>query len=347
MAKKHHSPRRGRAPKAPSTRLITTEPNQGAWQNRILCHTSEDLSALPDDVIALTVTSPPYWNAIDYDRHSEDPNQWYRTRRYSLGYSDYEEYLTWLSKIMKGILQKTRPGGFCAIIIGTVLLNGRHFPVPFDVTHRLCSQGWEFHQDIIWHKVTAGVKRAGVVIQKPFPGYYYPNIMTEYILIYRRPGDPIYRNRDPEHRKRAKIPINRLFTNELANNVWHIAPVPPGYLNHPCPFPEEIPYRLINLYTYPGDVVFDPFAGSGQTLKVAKQLGRVFVGYDINPKYVKYTLQRVDEPLSVREEQLVAIFDKIPLNAERPTADRANGGKTRYARKDMVASHSPQPTLFD
>ncbi len=61
---------------------------------------------------------------------------------------------------------------------------------------------------------------------------------------------------------------------DIANNVWHIAPVPPDVIDHPCPFPEEIPDRLIQLYSYADDVVLDPFAGSGQTLKVAKQLKR-------------------------------------------------------------------------
>ena len=135
------------------------------WINQVLLKSCEDLSDLPNDVITLTVTSPPYWNAIDYDRHSENPDQWYRSREYAIGYAEYQEYLSWLSGIMKGLLAKTRPGGYCAIVVGTVLLKGRHFPAPFDIAHRLCSEGWDFHQDIIWHKVTGGVKRAGVIIQ--------------------------------------------------------------------------------------------------------------------------------------------------------------------------------------
>ncbi len=110
------------------------------------------------------------------------------------------------SASFKEVLRVTKPGGFCAIVIGTVLLNGRHYPVPFDLIARLSRSGWEFHQDIVWHKCTAGVKRAGVTIQKPYPGYYYPNIMTEYILIFRKPGDPIYKQAD-----RATRRTNRLF----------------------------------------------------------------------------------------------------------------------------------------
>jgi site-specific DNA-methyltransferase (adenine-specific) len=194
-----------------------------------------------------------------------------------------------------------------------VLLNRKHFPVPFDVTARLSRSGWDFHQDIVWHKCTAGVKRAGVTIQKPYPGYFYPNIMTEYILVFRKPGPPIYQQKSPEEKSDAEISINRLFTMDIANNVWHIAPVPPDHIDHPTPFPEEIPHRLISAYSYPGDLVLDPFAGSGQTLKVARWLDRRYVGYEIIQKYVDLSRRRVNEPLSIRPKQLVAVFEKIGI----------------------------------
>lgn len=312
----------------------------------ILRASCEDLSGLEDDSVTLTVTSPPYWNAIDYDIHEKDPTQWYRTRRYSAGYTEYEEYLGWAERIFSGVLKKTRPGGYCAIVIGTVLLNGRHYPVPFDLTAHLSRAGWHFHQDIIWHKVTGGVKRAGVTIQKPYPGYYYPNIMTEYVLIFRKPGGAIYTARPRSIRDKARIPINRLFTTDVANTVWHIAPVPPGHLDHPCPFPEEIPYRLIQLYSYPGDLVLDPFVGSGQTLKVAKHLGRHFVGFETVKKYVDYARGRLNEPLAIRRQQLVAVFDLIPVDA--PLAGPGRNSKGHGPRKKRPAGrHVGQAlTLF-
>jgi modification methylase len=266
---------------------------------------------LDENSVALTVTSPPYWNAIDYDIHASDKQQHYRTRKYALGYADYEEYLDWLERIFAEVLRVTRPGGFCAIVIGTVLLNRRHYPVPFDLIARLSRSGWEFHQDIVWHKCTAGVKRAGVTIQKPYPGYYYPNIMTEYILIFRKPGSPIYKEHTGEEKKKSAFPINRLFTMDTANNVWHIAPVPPDVIDHPCPFPEEIPDRLIKLYSYQGDTVLDPFAGSGQTLKVAAQLDRQYVGYETIAKYAQLARKRIRGKSAIRPQQLIVRFDKI------------------------------------
>ncbi len=319
------------------------EGTRGPMKVDVIYHAScEDLSALEDDSVALTVTSPPYWNAIDYDVHEKDPTQWYRTRKYATGYKEYEEYLDWVTRIFGGVLTKTKPGGFCAIVIGTVLLNGRHYPVPFDLTHRLAHAGWEFHQDIVWHKVTGGVKRAGVTIQKPYPGYFYPNIMTEYILMFRKPGEANHRGRGRAEREAARIPINRIFTMDIANSVWHIAPVPPGHLDHPCPFPEEVPYRLIQLYSYPGDLILDPFVGSGQTLKVAKHLVRHFVGYETVKKYVEYTKRRLNEPLAVRPQQLIATFESVSLDA--PLAGPGRNGKghgPRRKSKRQVADTIP------
>lgn len=290
--------------------------------NQIFCHSCEEMPELSDNSVALTVTSPPYWNAIDYDVHASDRRQYYRTRTYKKGYSDYFHYLDWLERIFSEVLRVTKPGGFCALVIGTILLEGKHYPLPFDATSRLVRKGWEFHQDIIWHKCTAGVKRAGLAIQKPYPGYFYPNIMTEYILIFRKPGPPIYRSRSEEQKKRAEYPINRLFTRDIANNVWHIAPVPPDLLGHPCPFPEEIPYRLITLYSYGGELILDPFVGSGQTCKVARWLKRNYVGYETVGEYVELARRRIQEPLSLRSQQLVAVFDKVE-GGFRPEEERS------------------------
>ncbi len=290
--------------------------------NTVFPHSCEKMIEIEDDSIALTVTSPPYWNAIDYDIHAENNKLYYRTRSYSRDFSDYQDYLDWLELVFKEVYRVTKPGGICAVVIGTVLLDGKHYPVPFDLSHRLTEYNWLFHQDIIWHKCTAGVKRAGVSIQKPFPGYYYPNIMTEYILIFRKPGPKIYQGRSPQAKSKAKYEIDTLFTLETANNVWHIAPVPPSVIDHPAPFPEEIPFRLISLYSYPDEIILDPFAGSGQTLKVARALGRRYYGYENIPSYVELTMKRIGEPLSIRPKQLIAVFNKVTPGEKTGKGDK-------------------------
>lgn len=293
-------------------------------------HSSERMPELEADSVALTVTSPPYWNSIDYDVHANgNAGEWYRTRNYSEGFDDYGEYLDLLTRIFAEVHRVTKPGGFCAIVIGTVLLEGKHIPVPFDLTARLQTVGWEFHQDIIWHKTTAGVKRAGSAIQKPYPGYYYPNIMTEYILLFRKPGEKIYRQVNGD-REASRFEIDDVFKMDTANNIWHIAPVPPRTIDHPCPFPEEIPDRLISMYSYRGDTILDPFVGSGQTTKVAVVLGRNTAGYDTRQEYVEYARERVSEPSRLRNQQLTAVFNKVPLGqSTRKTAVYRRNGRTR------------------
>jgi site-specific DNA-methyltransferase (adenine-specific) len=267
------------------------------------------MDEVPNGAIDLVITSPPYWNAVDYEQHVKDPTAWYRTRRGG----PYEEYLDWLEQCFREVHRALKPGGFCAVVIGTVLFNGQHYPVPYHFTARMTDQlGYLFHDMITWHKVTGGVKRAGVTIQQPYPGYFYPNIMTESILIFRKPGPPIHQGRRISEKEAAAFEIDDLFKREIANNVWHIAPVPPNYLPHPCPFPEEIPYRLIRMYSYPGDTVLDPFVGIGTTAKVARALGRYYIGYDVHQPYIEIAERRVNEPLHLRQ-QLVAVFEKVPV----------------------------------
>lgn len=297
---------------------------------KIYVKSSQNMDEVPGGSVTLTVTSPPYWNAIDYDRHAGDSAGVYRTRRYAGGFNGYGSYLDWVTGIFGEVLKKTRAGGYLAVVVGTVLLDGVSYPVPFDLVARLTASGWTFHQDIIWHKSTGGVKRAGVFIQHPFPGYYHPNIMTEYIMVFRKRGDPIFRSVSDESRESARYTVGALFTKEISNNVWHVAPVPPGMLEHPCPFPEEIPYRLVQLYSYPGDIVLDPFLGSGQTAKVAFALGRNVLGYEVVEKYAEYSFRRLEEPLAVRPSQLVAEFNHLPLDAPMGHGGRRSAGKTRH-----------------
>jgi modification methylase len=203
-------------------------------------------------------------------------------------------------------------------------LNGKHVPVPYHVTGLMEELGWEFHQDVIWAKVTGGVKRAGATIQHPFPGYYYPNLMLEYVLIFRKPGEKkIYAGKTKSDKTLDAMELDAVFTHDIANNIWHIAPVPPKQLPHPCPFPEELAYRLIRLYSYTGDLVLDPFAGIGTTLKVANATGRRYAGYELKREYIKTARKRLNEPLQLRK-QLIAEFVKVeygeqvlPKNAPR------------------------------
>ena len=279
---------------------------------RFYCRSALAMPECADDSVALTVTSPPYWNAIDYDTHARHGDaEWYREREYLALGETFDDYLANIARVFGEVLRATAEGGFCAVVVGTILHKRKHYPAPMLITARLCRIGWEFHQDIVWNKVTGGVKRAGVFIQHRKAGYYYPNIMTEYVLVFRKPGAP------RRGRKKA-LDIDELFTRDIANNVWHIAPMPPNVINHPCPFPEELARRLVVLYSDEGDEVLDPFLGSGQTALAAVGHGRKCVGYDIEERYLRLAESRLRAPPRPREFNLIPRFERLAAPGKRP-----------------------------
>jgi site-specific DNA-methyltransferase (adenine-specific) len=274
------------------------------WKpNSIVVSNSKDLSELPENKIALTVTSPPYHNAINYQEH-QDTEKWYRgTVEISL-----EDWLEEMRKVFSEVYRVTKPGGFCCIVIGNEIIEGKtKLPLPALLLVELTKKeiGWSFFEEIIWNKVTGGKKRFRVTVQHPYPTYYYPNIMHEQIIILRKM--PFHNFKD----KKSKLVLDNLMKKEVANSVWHIAPMPPSYRKfHPAAFPEEIPYRLIQLYSNVGDLVLDPFVGSGQTTKMARFLRRKYFGIDKSAKYVKIAQKRTLESPSLRKMQLVPNWKK-------------------------------------
>jgi len=274
------------------------------WKtNSIVQADSRDLSQIGKNKVALTVTSPPYHNAINYQEH-QTSKEWYRG---TVGIS-VDEWLDEMKDVFSQVFQVTKPGGFCCIVIGNEIIEGKNkLPLPAMLLVELTKEGmgWNFFEEIIWNKVTGGKKRFRVTVQHPYPTYYYPNIMHEQILILRKA--PYHNFKD----KKSKLVVNDLMKKEIANSVWHIAPVPPSYRRfHPAAFPEEIPYRLIQLYSNAGDLVLDPFVGSGQTTKMARFLGRKYLGVDKSAKYVKIAKKRTCEPASLRKMQLVPYWKR-------------------------------------
>jgi DNA modification methylase len=269
------------------------------WKpNSIIVSDSRDLSQIDKNTVSLTVTSPPYHNAINYDEHQVS-QKWYRG---TVGAS-IESWLEEMKQVFSQVYQVTKSGGYCCIVIGNEIVEGKiKLPLPALLLVELTKNdnGWKFFEEIIWNKVTGGKKRFRVTVQHPYPTYYYPNIMHEQIIILRKV--PFHNVKD----KKSRLRIDNIMKKEMANSIWHIAPVPPSYRKfHPAAFPEEIPYRLIQLYSNVGDIVLDPFAGSGQTIKMAKFLKRRYIGVDKSEKYVKIASKRVMEPPLLRRFQLV------------------------------------------
>jgi modification methylase len=280
-----------------------------AIANQIVVGNCKDvLRKMPANSVQLTITSPPYRNAIDYDMHASGSDGCYRGKLKL----DTNDYLDDMAEIFGDTVYRiTKEGGYCCIVIANEVVNGTILPLPHMLLSRLVQPFgmWNLHEEIIWHKVTGGTNRYGSFVINPYPKYYRANIMHEFILILRK-GDV---NSGRTQRRDALPATHEEWTKEIANSVWHIAPVPPGYIDHPCPFPEEIPYRLMKLYSYENDTVLDPFNGSGQTTKVAHRFGRGYVGIDIVKEYVELAKMRIaSEPLHIRNEALIANWKKIP-----------------------------------
>jgi site-specific DNA-methyltransferase (adenine-specific) len=270
------------------------------------------LQKMPANSIQLTITSPPYRNAIDYDMHAAGKGGYYRGKLNL----DTADYLDDMEDIFgESVYRVTKEGGYCCIVIANEVVSGTIMPLPHMLLSRLVQPigKWQLHEEIIWHKVTGGTNRYGSFVINPYPKYYRANIMHEFILILRK-GDV---NTGRVRRKETLPATHEEWTKEIANSVWHIAPVPPGYIDHPCPFPEEIPYRLMKLYSYEDDVVLDPFNGSGQTTKVAHHFGRQYIGIDLVKEYVELAKLRIArEPLHIRNEALIANWKKIPSHCK-------------------------------
>ncbi len=270
-----------------------------------------------ENKIALVVTSPPYHNAISYKSHSKDSTANYRTRS-NLNYGT--QYMPFLSTIWDASIRMLRPGGILAINVGSVLEDGYHFPLAEDIIGEISvAENATFLRSIFWHKVTAGVKRAGSVIQHPYPGYWHPNIMTEHLMLFTKPGGAL--------RKRENYP------DEWNAPVWDLAPVPPRTIDHPAPYPEDLPHRLIRMFTDEGDWVMDPFNGAGATTKAAYDLKRNSLGFDIESKYIAIAKKRILKSTSVRQNQLqiqpVDVFDFKP----KPSKGRTRHGSGLKAKE--------------
>jgi len=234
-----------------------------------------------DGVVALIVTSPPYYNApFDY------PDL----------FSSYDEYLDLIrafASLSKRVLGK---GRICAIVTDDMLVRegesgrGKKYPIVADTTRIFVEEGLQYRDKITWVKpagYTRISRRSGVVLQHPYPMYFYPDNIQESILLFQN-GEFDYghlKDLPPEVLESSKIDTLRLNSENWTLSVWNITNVLPkaGRVEEGvAAFPDEIPNRLIKLFTFAGETVFDPFLGSATTLKVARELGRRGIGYEID-----------------------------------------------------------------
>ena len=319
--------------------------------NDIIKADSRDLSKyVAPDSVALTITSPPYRNAINYSQHVKNIKDKKNVRFRGNMKLNTSEYLDEMEKIFSEVYKVTIPGGFCCIIIGDEVDNGRLIPLPSYFISRLVNEknsenGWKLRDVIIWNKVTAGRNgsgnRFGIFVQNPLPSYYRSNIMHEYIIILekgpqRREIDKLKTKKLPLNRAMKRqvslslwdLPVDEAVQKESKKSVWDITPVPPRIIAHPAVFPEQIPWRLINLYSKEGDVILDPMNGSGQTTKVAHHLKRNYIGIDKRLPYVKLAKKRLEQSFMLSNFMIPLYF---PIN----WSDSEESGKKEDAYLDI------------
>ena len=241
-------------------------------KNMIVFGDAQNMKELEDNSVHLVITSPPYFNApFDY------PDL----------FKNYDEFLNLIRNVAKESKRVLDNGRIAAFVVDDTLIKGKKYPVVADITKIFIEEGFKYRERIVWVKPEGYIRisrRSGVLLQHPYPMYYYPDNLQESILIFQN-GEFDYKSIPKELKERSKIDIEEYQKERWYLNVWQITNVLP--INNRleegiAAFPEEIPYRLIKLFSYKGETVLDPFMGSGTTLKVALELGRIAVGYEID-----------------------------------------------------------------
>ena len=238
--------------------------------NKIFCKSSEIMEELPDNSVHLMVTSPPYNVGKEYDRN------------FTL-----QEYLEFLKRVWREVYRVLVPGGRACINIANL---GRkpYIPLHVLIIKDMLDIGFLMRGEIIWNKASSASPSTA---WGSWCSAANPTLrdIHEYILIFSK---GTFRRKNPNRRKST---ISREEFLEFTKSVWTFPAVSAKEIGHPAPFPVELPYRCIQLYTYEGEVVLDPFMGSGQTAIAAIKTGRYYVGYDIEEEYVRLAEKRIKE----------------------------------------------------
>jgi site-specific DNA-methyltransferase (adenine-specific) len=254
--------------------------------HRVVFGDCRAMKEIPDDSIHLMVTSPPYYNApFDY------PDL----------FKDYAEFLQLVQDLSKDLYRVMAPGRVLCFVTDDMLVKGQKYPVVADVTRLMLDAGFRYRDRIVWVKPKGYVRisrRSGVVIQHPYPMYYYPDNIQESILIFQKGKfDYSYvRELSSERLEKSRIHLDDYNGEGWHLTVWNITNVLPLGLRLEkgiAAFPEEIPQRLIKLFSFQGETVLDPFLGSGTTMKVARELERNCWGYEIDPRLGRIIKQKM------------------------------------------------------
>jgi site-specific DNA-methyltransferase (adenine-specific) len=267
--------------------------------DKIFLSSSEQMNELPDNSVHLMVTSPPYNVGKEYDENLS-----------------LKEYCAFLKRVWSEVKRVLVPGGRICINIANL---GRrpYIPLHSYIIRDLLDLGFLMRGEIIWNKAS-GVSPStawGSWLSAANP---ILRDIHEYILIFSK--DTFSRAKPKDN----KSTISKEEFLELTKSVWTFSAESARKVGHPAPFPIELPYRLIQLYTFEKDIVLDPFMGSGQTAIAAIKTNRHYIGYDTDKEYVKLAERRIREYQSSNAPKL---FAPEPLKVMEKRVKYAAGGK--------------------
>lgn len=260
---------------------------------------------LADESLHLAVTSPPYWTLKKYNDH---PDQ--------LGdLSDYEAFLAELDRVWTHVFRALVPGGRLVVVVGDVCLSrrrnqGRHQVIPLhaDISTHARRIGFDYLTPIYWQKIANAsyeVENGSSFLGKPFEPNAIIKNDTEYILLLRKPGG--YRKPTEEQRRLSKL--TKEEHGRWFRSMWTDVPGA-STREHPAPYPVELAYRLIRMFSFVDDTVLDPFLGTGTTTVAAMKAWRHSLGVEIDPAYLDQSVKR-----------LRAEVDQLRLFDVRPTLE--------------------------
>jgi len=230
-------------------------------ENTIIHSSSENMTEIPNNSVHLMITSPPYNVSKDYDQDLS-----------------LNEYLNLLQKVFKETYRVLTHGGRACINVANV---GRkpYIPLSDYISALMIEIGFNMRGEIIWNKSAgAGVSTAWGSWQSASNPILRDT--HEYILVFSK-GDYKRERNDKENS------ITKDQFIEWTKSIWTMNPESAKKVGHPAPFPEELPFRLIQLYSFIDDIILDPFMGSGTTAVSALKSDRKFIGYDTDKKYIK------------------------------------------------------------
>tara|TARA_Y100000310_G_C20663747_1_gene806274 strand:+ start:118 stop:1509 length:1392 start_codon:yes stop_codon:yes gene_type:complete len=241
------------------------------------------LKSVSDESVHLTFTSPPYYNARDYSI-----------------YRSYNEYIQFLEEVFKEVHRITKEGRFFLLNTSPIIIprvgrqySSKRYPIPYDIHPLLIKMGWEFIDDIIWVKPEASAKnRNAGFLQHRKPLGYKPNACSESVMVYRKKTDKLIDWNIKQYNEQT-IEESKINGDFESSNIWKIDPT--FDKTHSAVFPLELCNKVIKFYSFKGDLVFDPFGGSGTFGKAAMNLNRYFFLTEKEKKYIDRIKENVSQ----------------------------------------------------